>query len=164
MKKLVFGLIAMVMFSFVGNAQTSKIEVDKSDAKKWIEVTAKFHLMITFLETSEEFKNSKNSTDFHAFLTKGITDSTIANDFRPLSEYVYSIHKLHSQSKDFNITYNQLNPTVGIELIKKMSKYDRSQLDMLAKNTGGRFLNGIKKFAEMVVAIIEAIEDFIKEV
>ena len=86
MKKLLFGLIATVMFGFVGNAQSFQKTRTQNRIFQYISV-------IAYLESKTEFKSSTSPESFVQIFSKGVKNENLKKEMTPFLTNVYNMHK-----------------------------------------------------------------------
>jgi hypothetical protein len=146
MKKLVLGLIATVMFGFLGNAQTFS-------QSKVTERTFKFLNVIALLETKSQFEQSKNADEFVVQMSKGVRD---AKTIELLSPYLKSVYSMHQARYTQDNAYDKINMSLYYTTFENLSDYVESNPKALTdlNNSKSGFFNLLRK-------IIDLIDDYI---
>jgi hypothetical protein len=114
MKKLLFGLIATVMFTSLSFGQDMTPESKVSTS---VSLVGKYHAVITFLETASYYKPGMSQDAFVKATTSCIEEQELRDLFTPYMAKIYSYHtkKLTSDQvyditdgRDFSVTINAL--------------------------------------------------------
>jgi hypothetical protein len=141
-----FGLIATVMFGFVGNAQTFS-------QNKVTERTFKFLNVIALLETKTQFEQSKSTEEFIVQMSKGVKDAKAIEILTPYLKVVYSMHQSRYTQDN---AYDKINMDLYYNTFNNLSDYVKNNPEAL---TG---LNSSKSgFFNLLRKIIDLIDDYI---
>lgn len=148
MKKLLFGLVAVVMFSFSSYAQNNLKCVSAERTFKLVNV-------IALLETKVQFEKSKNSDEFVKEMSVGVNDAKYIELITPLLKSVYSMH-VSKFSQDN--AYDKVDLTLYNKTFDNVTEYLKSNPKTLAEINKNKvnWFNLLRK-------IIDIIDDFIGE-
>jgi len=120
MKKLVFGLIAMVLFSFVGNAQDFTKEEARVNAAK---------VLINFKSTLvADFNKSRTFEDFIKNVTGPYNPTTIPAEGKDLLRVTYDYLSRRTSDKEILTTYSGKEIANAFRFLKNNPEKDESQL------------------------------------
>lgn len=142
MKKLLFGLIATVMFGFVGNAQT--FERNKSNDR-----TFRLVNVIALLESKTQFETSKSENEFVVKMTKGVTDTKYIEILTPYLKEVYSMHTAKYTQDN---AYDKVNFDLYYSTFNSVAKYSLENPKALVSlnNAKINWLNLIRKIIDII--------------
>lgn len=143
MKKLLFGLIAMVMFT---SASFGQIVEPTSKITTSVSLTSKFHGVITYLESKDYYRAGMTKDEFVKNAMVGVKDQKLIEIFRPYMETIYTFH---TQKLTADNVYDKIR---GDEFSKVVN-----QLRIYQKETGNsataeriNWLNALRKFIDWV--------------
>lgn len=149
MKKLLFGLIATVMFSSVSFAQ----QIKATDYKPMsVRLVGKLHGLISVLETKGEYSKSTSAGDFVAKVTVGVKDQEFLNLCKP---YLTEVYNLHTQKLTQDQVYDKIDGAKFAEMSTKVRDYYVQHPELAQQKFG--WFNAIRK-------IIDIIDDWLQEI
>ena len=143
MKKLVFGLIATVMLSNLSFGQnvSSKNKIATS-----VKLSAKYHAVITFLESDSRYRKGMSADEFVKGELKGVEDEKLIEIFTP---YLQTIYSFHTEDLTPDMVYDKIDGEAFTKVVNDLRVYQE-------ENGGGatqmriRWLNAIRKFIDWV--------------
>ncbi len=139
MKKLLFGLIATIMFGFVGNAQTTN--------EQWLKMMEKYRTSLDFI-LKKECPSSLQLSEFKISVINGelpISESLkkeIDLILKPLKTYGKEFadkHKLESEDENNLVFYASFSPNYDINdgnLILEMEKLNNYSMKLNCSEVG----------------------------
>jgi hypothetical protein len=147
MKKLVFGLIATVMFGFVGSAQLVSASSRVSTS---IKLTAKFHAVITYLESKDYYKAGMSKDAFIKASTVGVTDVRLVECCTP---YLTTIYTFHTKKLTADQVYDNVDGTDFANVINSVFAYEKSSGNTFLTQKMG-WLNWLRKLIDTIDDIV----------
>lgn len=143
MKKLVFGLIATVMLSVTSYGQVVKPSNRISTS---VSVAAKFHAVITYLESKDYYKSGMSSDEFVKNALVGVEDQKLRDIFTP---YMQTIYTFQTQKLTADQVYDKITGDEFAKTVNALRVY-QAQTGNGATPMKIRWLNAIRKFIDWV--------------
>ncbi len=139
MKKLILGLIAALTVHGFSIAQTVKPENKIATS---VVLVAKYHAVITFLESKDYYKEGMSSADFVSKGLSGITDKKLISI---LSPYMQTIFKFHTQKLTADMVYDKIKGSEFSSTVNSLRQYQKDFGNPSIQTRIG-WLNAIRKF------------------
>jgi hypothetical protein len=139
MKKLFLGLIATVMFS---NFSVGQVVKPANKIATSVVLVAKYHAVITFLESKDYYKEGISSDEFVKKGLVGITDKKLISLLTP---YMQTIYSFHTQKLTADMVYNRISGTEFSNTVNSLRLYQKEGGNFTPQVRIG-WLNAIRKF------------------
>jgi hypothetical protein len=149
MKRLFFGLIATVIFSFAGNAQQFKKSRSQDRTFMYLNV-------IALLESKTEFQASKSKEEFVTIYTKGVND---ANYVKIMTPYLYSVYQMHASRYTQDNAYDKADLNLLYDTHNKVAEYAKTNSNFNSLIQSKIRFNWGNLFRKVVDAIIDSFEE-----
>ena len=139
MKKLFLGLIATVMLTNFCNAQIVK---PANKIATSVVLVAKYHAVITFLESKDYYKDGISNEEFVKKGLVGITDKKLLTLLTP---YMQTIYSFHTQKLTADMVYERITGSEFSNTVNSLRIYQKEGGNFPPQNRIG-WLNAIRKF------------------
>ena len=142
MKNLLLGLFAAVLFSGSATAQYNITEKVPTS----ISLTAKFHAVITYLETKEMYTEGMSRDEFVNVTTSSVEEQEIVQIFSP---YMGKIYDYHTQNLTPDKVYDLVTGEDFVEMANSMRSYELSS-GHTASLKKPRWFNWLRKVIDYI--------------
>jgi hypothetical protein len=139
MKKLFLGLIATVMFTNFSFAQIVK---PANKIATSVVLVAKYHAVITFLESKDYYRQGITSDEFVQKGLAGVTDKKLISILTP---YMQKIYTFHTQKYTADMVYNQIVGNEFSTVVNSLRLY-ANEVGPISPELRIGWLNAIRKF------------------
>ncbi len=139
MKKLFLGLIATVMFS---NFSISQVVKPSNKIATSVVLVAKYHAVITFLESKDYYRQGMTSEEF---VQKGLTGVTDKKMLTILTPYMQTIYSFHTQKLTADMVYDRITGSEFSNTVNLLRQYVK-EVGTISSQTRIGWLNAIRKF------------------
>ncbi len=139
MKKLFLGLIATVMFS---NFSFSQVVKPANKIATSVVLVAKYHAVITFLESKDYYRQGMTSEEF---VQKGLTGVSDKKMLTILTPYMQTIYSFHTQKLTADMVYDRITGSEFSNTVNLLRQYVK-EVGTISSQTRIGWLNAIRKF------------------
>jgi hypothetical protein len=139
MKKLFLGLIATVMISDFSYAQIVK---PANKIATSVVLVAKYHAVITFLESKDYYRQGITSEEFVQKGLAGVTDKKLISILTP---YMQKIYSYHTQKYTADMVYDQITGSEFSSTVNSLRLYAK-EVGSISPQVRIGWLNAIRKF------------------
>lgn len=143
MKKIIFGLIATVM---VGATSFGQMVNSKNKIATTVKLTAKFHGVITYLESADRYKDGMSVDEFVKGELQGVEDEKLIDIFTPYFQNIYTFHKAGLTA---DMVYDKIDGEGFTRVVNDLRIY-QEETGNGATPMKIRWLNAIRKFIDWV--------------
>ncbi|HEX8268808.1 MAG TPA: hypothetical protein VF581_02855 [Flavobacterium sp.] len=119
MKKLLLGLFAAVLFT--GSAVAQYKTTDKVPTS--VSLTAKFHAVITYLETKELYRAGMSREEFVKVTTSCVEEKEIVEIFAP---YMGKVYDYHTQKLSSDKVYDMVTGEDFVAMANRLRAYEET--------------------------------------
>lgn len=144
MKKLLFSLIATVFFAGASSAQQDLSTSSKVPTT--VALTAKYHAVITYLETKELYRSGMSRDEFVRATTEGVDDQQAVAIF---SEYMSKIYECHTRKMTSDAVYDSIDGKEFVIMINKLTRYEAANGHQLSLKKP-RWFNWLRKAIDFI--------------
>lgn len=143
MKKLLFSLLATVFFAGASSAQELRTN---TKVPTTVALTAKYHAVITYLETKELYRDGMSRDAFVKATTAGVDDQTAVTVF---SDYMSKIYEFHTRRLTPDAVYDSVDGSDFVVMINKLTQYEESNGHQLSLKKP-RWFNWLRKAIDFI--------------